>query len=526
MGRKTRGQVSVGCIVLLCAVLGAAVSVDAQIPTESDVYVDRGILAYDNRQFGEALQALTEALRLDPANLNALYYLGLTRMALEQLAPAQEALEQARALAPTDQDILFQLGVSYFQAQQYDKAEPLFRQVQAQDPRRQNLGYYLGFIEYRKQNYREAARQLQANVPSDQAFAQLARFYAGLSLSALGLSRAAQAEIEEAIRSQPVSPLVGPAERFREVVGKAARTERDWAMEVKLGVYFDDNVAVIPNSGIDPAVAVARNAKHRSAGELGLVRFEYFPLRTPDWDVTVGGSVLGTYNNDVQHYNVLNPAVSTNATYKGSFQGMESMTSLFLQYDYMMLDDRNYSNRYTLAPSFTLAWNPMNVTQALARYQYKDYMHEKTLITTSDDRDGSSYMAGLTHYLRFQGDRYVLKAGYQYDMDATVGSNWNYGGHRLLIGGQITLPWYEIKLRDDFDVHFRQYENPHTYLPTTGPGTMRRKDTEYTNMVTLFKEFPRNITVALEYLYDKVNSNIELFSYTRNVITLSVNWRY
>jgi len=245
------------------------------MPTESDVYVDRGILALDAGQYTEALQAFQEALRMTPDNVNALYYAGLTYMALEQYGPAQAALEQAQRLAPTDLDVAFQLGVAYFLQQQYDKAERPFRQVYASQPQRQNLGYYLGFIEYRKQNYREALRLLRANVPSDNNFAQLARFYAGLSLSALGLAGQARAEIEQALRLQPASPLTAPAERFREVLGPAVAAERNFHVDAKVGFYYDDNVAVIPNKSGDPVATAARDTAHRSVGELGYVRFQY-----------------------------------------------------------------------------------------------------------------------------------------------------------------------------------------------------------------------------------------------------------
>jgi tetratricopeptide (TPR) repeat protein len=148
-------------------------------------------------------------------------YQGLVYVALNRIAEAQAAWEKARALRPTDRDVAFQLGTLYFSREQYEQAEPLLRQVYRTEPGRPNLGYYLGFIDYRKKNYRRAIDLLRANVPSDENFAQLARFYAGLAASALGFPREAQAEIEEALRLQPISPLVPPTQRFGEVLARA-----------------------------------------------------------------------------------------------------------------------------------------------------------------------------------------------------------------------------------------------------------------------------------------------------------------
>jgi Tfp pilus assembly protein PilF len=521
-------------ILVLSLALGGWVGTGlAQVPTVSDVYVDRGILAYDSRQYAEALQNLQEALGQDPENVNALYYLGLTQMALDRPGAAVEPLQKARALAPGDGDVQFQLAVAHFTLQQYDLAEPIFRQLYGRDSKRHNLGYYLGFLEYRKQNYREALRLFRANVPSDESFSQLNRFYAGLCLSALGMAGAARAEIEEAIRSQPVSALAGPAERFRDVLGKAAKTERTFNLDAKVGLFYDDNVTVIPDAGLDPTLVAAREAKHRSFGEMGYVRFEYLPLRTPDWEGVLGGSMLGTLNNQVVHYNIKSPGVFAGLSYKSALGGKPLVGNLMLQYDYTSLDDRQYSNRFTFAPSLTVAWNETHQTQIQTRYQYKDYLSQANrLIVPEDDRDGDNVMAGLVHYVRFEGDRHYVRVGYQFDFESTKGSNWEYNGNRLLAGFLYTLPWFDIKLRYDFDVHFRTYRHAHSYLPVAPSGspslayTVFRRDYDINNVFVLSKELPYNVTLSLEYLWNRADSTLELFTYNRNVITLGLAWRY
>ena len=122
-----------GRIVWPLAMLGSllvilAIPAWGQIPTESDVYVDRGIVAYGQSQYQDALQAFQEAVRMNPDNVNALYYVGMVYLALEQPAAAQEALEQAQKLNPNDLDVVFQLAVVYFTQQQYDKSGPSSRQ--------------------------------------------------------------------------------------------------------------------------------------------------------------------------------------------------------------------------------------------------------------------------------------------------------------------------------------------------------------------------------------------------------------
>lgn len=66
------GGILAGLLMIGSLVDGSVSPTWAQAPTESDVYVDRGVLAYDAKQYGEALQAFQEALRLSPDNVNAL----------------------------------------------------------------------------------------------------------------------------------------------------------------------------------------------------------------------------------------------------------------------------------------------------------------------------------------------------------------------------------------------------------------------------------------------------------------------
>ena len=48
----------------------------AQATPEATVFVDRAVLAYDEGRYDHALEELQEALRLDPDNIDALYYQG------------------------------------------------------------------------------------------------------------------------------------------------------------------------------------------------------------------------------------------------------------------------------------------------------------------------------------------------------------------------------------------------------------------------------------------------------------------
>jgi hypothetical protein len=125
--RQLRFVCAIG-LVLWCSIIWRATQgsiAEAQALPEATIYVDRAVIAYEEKRYDEALQELQEALRLDPENVDALYYQGLVYVALNRIAEAQAAWEKARALRPTDRDVAFQLGTLYFSREQYEQAEPL-----------------------------------------------------------------------------------------------------------------------------------------------------------------------------------------------------------------------------------------------------------------------------------------------------------------------------------------------------------------------------------------------------------------
>ena len=237
------------------------------------MHIDRALIAYEDKNYDAAQQELLEALKLEPDNAEALYYQGLVYTSLKRPDDARRVFERARAQRPENNDIALELGTLYFAQEAYDQAEAPLRQVFRSEPSKPNLGYYLGFIEYRKQNYRQALRFFEANVPSDTDYAQLNKFYSGLAMSSLGFPREARTQIEEALQLQPISPLSVPGQRFGEILRTAEQREKLFNGELRLGIFYDTNVPVVPASSSDiVAQAIQQEQRRRkSGGELASV---------------------------------------------------------------------------------------------------------------------------------------------------------------------------------------------------------------------------------------------------------------
>jgi len=541
---------------ILVAVLFGSLSIfqlstaGAQAPSsgelEAAVFVDRAILAYSEKRYDAALKELQEALRLHPQSVDALYYQGLVYSALDRPGDARAAFEKARAIQPADADVAFQLGVLHFAQKEYEQAEPLLRQAYQADPRRPNIGYYLGFIEYRKKNYRDALTLLRANVPSDDNFAQLAHFYTGLAVAALGFAGEARAEIDQALRLQPVSPLVAPLQRFGEILQKAESEEKFFRGELRLGVYYDTNVPVVPgpNSDITTTVIRQETRRRKSEGELATVNLGYTWLKNPDWEGDISYRFLQSYYNHLTEFNTQSHTPTLSIARRGSaqsaFGGLPYEAGLQVTYDFISLGNAPFTQRGIVSSYVTLAANTGNLTTLQYTFQWKDFYNDDRVVP-SEVRDANNYMAGLAHVLLFDGGRHFARLGYQFDAEFAEGDNWSYQGHRLVTGFQYSLPWWELRLRYDLDFHWRFYRNKNSLQPATAPNTVKRRDREPVHQIGIVRDFVPDflksssfcgangscsLSVALEYLYDRNKSNLAAFQYKRHVVTTSVAWRF
>ena len=503
----------------------------AETGIEAAVYVDRAIIAYQDKKFDEAFKELQHAIELDPQSTDALYYQGLVYVALNRADDAQAVWDKARGLNPADLDVAFQLGVLYFNRQEYEKTEPLLLQVYGPEPTRPNIGYYLGFIEYRKKNYREALTLFKGNVPSDGDFAQLTSFYASLALSALGFPAQARAEIEESLRLQPVSPLTVPAQRFGEILQKAQDRERFFRGELRLGVYYDTNVPVTPNANIDLTATTSRQSqpRNKSEGQLASLNLAYTWLKTPDWEGNISHRFFQTYNDHLTNFNTQSNTPTLGITNRGStrtpFGDFPYITGLQGTYDFITLGNHRFTRRWIVNPFFTLVGNSWNLTTLQFRWQNKNFYHDHRF-AKAEVRDANNYMVGPLHFFTFEDGAHYIKLGYQFDSEDAQGKNWSYRGQRLLMGFQYSLPWWEVKLRYDLDAHWRFHRTQNTQLPTSGTETVLRHDREPVHQISLSKDFLTDFTVSLDYLFDKNKSNIAVFDYNRHVVTTSVTWRF
>jgi hypothetical protein len=349
-------------------------------------------------------------------------------------------------------------------------------------------------------------------------------------MGALGFPAQVRTEVEEALRLQPVSPLVLPAQRFGEELARAATREHRFSGELQIGLFYDSNVAVVPDASSDLVAQVLRQdqAHPGSPGELGVLSLAYTWLKTFDWEGTVAYRFLQTYNNDLPDFNVQDHTPTLGLVYRDILLEMPYFAGVQMAYDFITVGGDRFVQRGIASPYFSLFETPRNLTTFEVRLQKEDFFDDED-IPPQEVRSGFYYLIGAVHFFLFDEGRHLLKAGYRFDYDATQGSNWEYAGHHFIFGAQYTLPWQNIRLRYELDVHLRYYTHDNSLIPVTAPGTVRRHDHETILLFSVAKDFvlkSQNFTTRVEYLFDNNNSNLAPYAYNRQVVTSSLTWRF
>ena len=539
---KSMTVMAVRLCVLSLVMLSTVSPAFGALQAEADVLVARGVLAYDDQRYDESLELFRRALNLDPQNHRALYYTGLSYLALKLPEQAVPPLEKVRSLRPKDRDAQFQLGVAYFTIGHYDQATPLLEDVYREQPDLENLGYYVGLGRYRRKDYKPAVDAFDTANITNAGLRQLGKFYRGLALGVLGLSKEGAAELENIQSMQTVDPFSQAAARIGQRLGavRTAEEPKRLRAQATLGTYYDDNVAINPNASSAPFVEALRSRTTTSPGLMASLVADYSFYRKGPIEGTVLYSFFQTLNlNDgLSRFNIQDHQLGLSGYYRGTIANLPYQLAALYTYDYLFLGMDGFLSRHsptlsaTVAePSFSLPYVGAvgNATTALLRYQRKEFFREPgdgDIRFGSEVRDAFNTMMGLLHIFRFQQDRHFIRFGYQYDIEAAEGTAFSYNGHRLQTGGQVALPWYQLSTRYDFDVHFRNYKNSQTLFVNESGGFSNRNDVEQNHLFQIIKPLPNNLILTAQYQRIHNSSNIPVYDYTKNVFLLLMTWIY
>jgi len=160
-------------------------------PDDAAALVDLGRLYYDAGQLSEALGAFRRAADVDPGTVEPLANISVVLIELGHFHEAIEALDAAQRLAPEDPFLLCQVAAARSAMGEVEASVRALLQAIAIDPGNQTAHYRLGVAFAEAGIYKEAIREWQAVLRSDETsdIAAMARRNITLARSRMSASR-------------------------------------------------------------------------------------------------------------------------------------------------------------------------------------------------------------------------------------------------------------------------------------------------------------------------------------------------
>jgi len=298
--------------------------------------------------------------------------------------------------------------------------------------------------------------------------------------------------------------------------------QKFWDLALSVSAQYDDNVTAVPQGASPPAgrSGISRQSDYRTVLAL---RSEVRALERGPLVAGAGYALYQSFHRTLSGFDVEAHTPVAFAQYTvGPVQ-----TRLQYVFDYAKVGRSPYVIAHAIAPIITVTETPDLFTSFQLRYQSKDYQHGRFLFNSQ--RDGQNWLIGGTQYWLYAKQTAHVRAGYVYDNAVTGGSDvaralaatsadWAYQGHRFLVGTTLP-PWSRITLELGFEYYQQDYSSANSFSPV---GDVVREDKTYSPSVTVSRPLTDRLSLAVQYLYMRAESNIAVFDYQRDLVSLTL----
>ena len=507
------------CLAVLFAAAHKAEAVEEH--REHDFDLSKGVYLYNQGRYGEAERHLKDALSAKPGDQTTGYYLGLNSLRLQRYRDAEERFREVLKRHPEDSRARLGLGMALYHEERYREASTeltVAERTLKDDPL---LYYYAGLAAAAQQSYEQASDKFLRAGKLDPELGSDARYQRGATLHSQRQFQQATAEFRAAVEGG--QPAAAPVERPSAAAAGEVPSKR-WSANYALSLQYDSNVVLLPGGS-----ALPNNISHKDDFVTALnVGGEYRFLQTDKWTIGAGAGLFGNIHARLSDFNVFDFAPNIYVERRvGSAQ-------LRLQYtlDYVTVGGDPYLLSNAIQPTLTIPESDRTYTQAFFRYQNKDFKSfrdDQFGVPVNQTRDANNYMLGAMQYWKVFKDRGYVRAGYTFDTDRTPGGDapvtpgiptsgdWQYTGHRFSTGvAYQALTATTLQLA--FDYYRQNYSNPNSF----SPDLTVRKDNIYQLTGTAVRDLRSWLWLAFQYSYTRDQSNVDVFDYSRHIISLTV----
>jgi len=483
-----------------------------EIPSPTyDLFFSKGLSHINQKEFQGSAQELERALIEKPDDAGAMHYLGVALGKLGKYQEAEDLLLRSKERDPHDDKISFDLGVVQYHLKKYEDALQSFELAESVDElNRPMVYYYQGLLHHRLKEHDQAIPRFLRAVSLAPELGLTAHYYSGVGYYRLGRWQEASDQFDRSIVLDPMSNVAASARKFLEAMDTRAQGARRWHVSLQPAYEYDSNVILLEKNAPLPA-GISRQEDHRlvivAKGGLRVTETERIALDA-NYDF------YQSLHNRLSRFNVQAHTLGASATLRRNRQ-----TEIDIPYTFhdARVDGENFSRSHALKPTLVFRGSSARATRLQVGVEQNDFSNAP-FFPENNDRDAVRYVAGVSQSGTWAGQGH-LRVGYRYDRNKTSDTptkgDWAYKGHAISGAlGRSAFKRLRLDLLADYTLH--RYRHPHS-ASLVGD---RRVDRIQSYTATLSGATTRRVTLALQYLFSRNRSNIEVFGYGRHVVSV------
>jgi hypothetical protein len=244
----------------------------------------------------------------------------------------------------------------------------------------------------------------------------------------------------------------------------------------------------------------------------------YIPQRRGKWSTNAQYSLYLSNHHSLEAYDINSHTIVLVPSYKVS----DKITvNLVLSDNHVWVDGQQFLNTASISPTYINTINENQTIQSSLSYQNKEFMED--IANRDEDRDADKFGLDLSWFYLFSGDEGFFNLTYKLSKEDTDGKNWdnveNIGIATVLIPFQ-----NKYVLTVSGEIKYQDFQNAQT---DTDSGDLKeREDTTYTFSSVLSYDLYKYADLQILYAYIRDDSNIVLYDYDRNIVSVGVEWDF
>ena len=474
----------------------------------TEALLEKGIQNYRQENYEEALDLLQKARESLPASSTLAYYLGLTYKQTGNYPEAAAYFREAAKGSPAVKEAYPDLIEVLYHLGELGEAKDWIARAEKERVSPALISFLKGLVLVKEDKNKQALEAFEKAKELDASLRQAAEFQIALARAKERKYQQARESLKAVMAIDPGSDISAFARDYDQALGQVLSAHKTWGGSFGLGYQYDDNPVLKP-SGAIPGVVIFGEA---DSSILATFRVYYNPLWDGPW---LFNAQYGIYSNTYFHtssHNLINQTLSLNP----GLTIPKGTISVPMLYSHVWLQGAPYQGVFAVKPTWSFITFRDHLGQLSAGYARRDVIQAPLM--EDEDRDGNLFLGSAGYMVPFW-ERGVLSLYYEYSRDLTTGRNWENTGHRFSLNLLIPLTkTVSITLSGEF--LYQDYPNTNSVFE------VKRLDKTYSGTVGLVWEAAKNLHLNLQYYGARAESNIAIYDYRRNVVTLGMEYHF